>query len=335
MATIKQVSELAGVSSATVSRVINDTGIVKEPTKQLVLDAMKKLGYRHNVIAASLASKKTNTVGYVVPALHGSFFGPMMSGSEQLLRNAGKHMFIATGHSDEKAEKDAIDALLARRCDALILHVEAVSDDYLIELSKQEEPFVIVNRKIPEIQERCIDLDNILGGYLATKHLLDLGHTQIAYLTGSMFKADAQDRLLGHKKALEEASIPFDSALYFEGDFRVKTGMAGTETLLERDKPFTAIVCGNDEMAAGALNTLAKHNKRVPQDISLVGFDNIEFSEYLTPALTTIDYPMRGIGQMAATQILQQVYNVQRDKELRQSFAPEIVVRESTSPCNA
>lgn len=330
MATIKQVSELAGVSSATVSRVINDTGIVKEPTKQLVLDAMKKLGYRHNVIAASLASKKTNTVGYVVPALHGSFFGPMMSGSEALLRSAGKHMFIATGHSDEKAEKDAIEALLARRCDALILHVEAVSDEYLVELAEQEEPFVVVNRQIPAISDRCICLDNILGGYLATKHLLDLGHTQIAYLTGSMFKADAKDRLEGHKKALEEAGIAFDEALYVEGDFRVKTGMSGTQELLEKNTPFTAIVCGNDEMAAGALNTLSKHHKRVPNDISLVGFDNIEFSEYLTPPLTTVDYPMRGIGKMAALKILKQVYSHNSEQELIQSFSPEIVIREST-----
>lgn len=330
MATIKQVSELAGVSSATVSRVINDTGIVKEPTKQLVLDAMKKLGYRHNVIAASLASKKTNTVGYVVPALHGSFFGPMMSGSEHVLRRAGKHMFIATGHSDEKAEKDAIEALLARRCDALILHVEAVTDEYLIELSTQEEPFVVVNRHIPAIADRCICLDNVLGGYLATKHLLDLGHVNIAYITGSMFKADAQDRLLGYKKALEEANIPFDNGLYYEGDFRIKTGMAGTQALLEKNKSFSAIVCGNDEMAAGALNTLAKHNKRVPEDVSLVGFDNIEFSEYLTPPLTTVDYPMHGIGEMAALQILQQVYNMQSEQPLCQSFSSEIIVREST-----
>lgn len=333
MATIKQVSELAGVSSATVSRVINDTGIVKEPTKQLVLDAMKKLGYRHNVIAASLASKKTNTVGYVVPALHGSFFGPMMSGSEKLLRQAGKHMLIATGHSDEQAEIDAIEALLARRCDALILHVEAVSDAYLIELSEQEVPFVIVNRNIPDIASRCICLDNILGGYIATKHLIDLGHTDIAYITGSMFKADAQDRLLGHKKALEEANLPFNESLYFEGNFRVKTGMSGAKYLLEQGVSFTAIVCGNDEMASGALNTLAKHNKRVPEDVSLVGFDNIEFSEYLTPALTTVDYPMSGIGQMAATQILQQAYDAQTGHEINRSFEPELVVRDSTQRC--
>ncbi len=132
MVTIKQVSELAGVSSATVSRVINNTGTVKEKNRVLVHKAMEKLGYRHNVIAASLASNKTNTVGYVVPELHGSFYGEMMAGSEEVLRSANKNMFVVTGHSDEEAEIKEIEALLSRRCDALILHVEAVTDEYLI-----------------------------------------------------------------------------------------------------------------------------------------------------------------------------------------------------------
>ena len=186
MVTIKQVSELAGVSSATVSRVINNTGTVKEKTRQQVLDAMEKLGYRHNVIAASLASNKTHTVGYVVPELHGSFFGAMMAGSEKVLRQANKHMFIVAGHSDEALEKKEIEALLSRRCDALILHVEAVSDEYLIDLASQSVPIVVVNRYIEAIGEKCISLDNVLGGYLATRHLIDLGHTDIAYAAGAV-----------------------------------------------------------------------------------------------------------------------------------------------------
>ena len=207
MVTIKQVSELAGVSSATVSRVINNTDTVKEKTRQQVLDAMEKLGYRHNVIAASLASNKTHTVGYVVPELHGSFFGAMMAGSEKVLRQANKHMFVVTGHSDEALEKKEIEALLSRRCDALILHVEAVSDEYLIDLASQDVPIVVVNRYIEAIGEKCISLDNVLGAYLATKHLIDLGHTQIAYAAGALFKADGFNRLLGHKKALEESNF--------------------------------------------------------------------------------------------------------------------------------
>ncbi len=328
MATIKQVSELAGVSSATVSRVINKTGVVKEKTYAKVVAAMEELGYRHNVIAASLATNQTNTVGYVVPELHGSFFGAMMSGSEGVLREANKHMFIAAGHSNEAMEKQAIDVLLSRRCDALILHVEAVSDEYLIDLEKQDVPIVVVNRSVDAIRECCIAMDNKTGGYLATQHLIEQGHTSIAYISGPMFKADARDRLNGHQQALEEYKLSFSESLLYEGSFRLDSGIAGMQALLSQEVPFTAVVCANDEMAAGALNYLHRNNYRVPGEVSVVGFDNIEFSSYLTPALTTIDYPMQQIGEMAARHILNRAYR-KTQFEIVNQFKPELIKRDS------
>ncbi|MCC2616602.1 LacI family transcriptional regulator [Aestuariibacter halophilus] len=328
MATIKQVSELAGVSSATVSRVINNADSVKEKTRNLVLEAMRTLGYRHNVIAASLASNKTNTIGYVVPELHGSFFGPMMSGSEAELRNANKHMFVATGHSDEKVEQEEIEALLGRRCDGLILHVEAVSDSYLIDLARQDVPFVVVNRYIEEIGDYCISLDNVQGGYLATKTLLDAGHKDIAYIAGSLFKADARERLTGHKQALEEAGIMFNPALFYEGDFQAHSGFEGMMSLVGHLDAFTAVACANDEMASGAIEALRQEGIDVPQNCSVIGFDNIEFSSYLTPKLTTVNYPMREIGQMAARWILARAYG-KETLELEHVLPPHIIERDS------
>ncbi|NMH60880.1 LacI family DNA-binding transcriptional regulator [Alteromonas ponticola] len=329
MVTIKQVSEMAGVSSATVSRVINNTDTVKEKTRVKVMDAMARLGYRHNVLAASLASKKTNTIGYVVPELHGSFFGNMMAGSEKVLRNANKHMFVATGHSDEKLEMREIEALLSRRCDALILHVEAISDDYLIHLAEQDVPLVIVNRYIKEIEENCISLDNELGGYLATRHLIDLGHSQIAYLSGSLFKADGVNRLAGHKRALSEAGLRFDEALMFEGDFQAQSGDAGIKALAKQERQYSAVVCANDEMASGAINALREQNKCVPEDVSVIGFDNVDFASYLTPGLTTIDYPMREIGEMAARWILNRAYGDHK-MSLTHVLEPKLVLRGTT-----
>ena len=329
MVTIKQVSELAGVSSATVSRVINNTDTVKEKTRQQVLDAMEKLGYRHNVIAASLASNKTHTVGYVVPELHGSFFGAMMAGSEKVLRQANKHMLVVTGHSDEALEKKEIEALLSRRCDALILHVEAVSDEYLIDLASQDVPIVVVNRYIEAIGEKCISLDNVLGAYLATKHLIDLGHTQIAYAAGALFKADGFNRLLGHKKALEEANFYFDEESVAEGNFQAFSGEKCVDELFRRNVSFSAIACANDEMASGAINSLRKHGKRVPEDISVIGFDNVDFASYLTPKLTTVNYPVREIGAMASRWILNQAYG---DGKLTMEhiLSPKLIIRGTT-----
>jgi LacI family transcriptional regulator len=330
MVTIKQVSELAKVSSATVSRVINNPDTVKEKTRELVESAMATLGYRHNALAASLASNITNTIGYVVPELHGFFFGPMMGGSEHVLREANKHMFIVAGHSNEEQEKLEIEALLSRRCDALILHVEAVSDQYLINLAHQDVPLVIVNRYIDEIGENCISLDNIKGGYLATRHLLDIGHTEIAYLSGALFKADGKNRLEGHKKALAEAGISFDETLTYEGDFQGKSGENGIRTLLKADKQFTAVACANDEMASGAINALRQAGRRVPEDVSVIGFDNIEFAGYLSPGLTTIDYPAREIGAMAARWILNRAYG-DHSMELTHFLQPRLILRGTTS----
>ncbi|BDX07130.1 LacI family DNA-binding transcriptional regulator [Planctobacterium marinum] len=328
MATIKQVSELAGVSLATVSRVINNTDQVKPGTKAKVEDAMKTLGYRPNFIAQSLASNKSNTVGYVVPELHGSFFGDLLSGTERLLKQANKHLFIAAGHSNEVDEVKAIESLLSRRCDALILHLEAVSNDYLVQLAKDNVDFVVVNRFIAEISERCVTLDNVKGGYIATQALIDNGHKSIAYITGSLWKADAEDRFTGHKAALQEAGIALRPELVFEGDFQADSGYKGMSQLLNSGETITAVCCGNDEMAYGAAEAIREKGLRIPDDISLVGFDDIEFSRFLQPKLSTVKYPMRDIGETAAKMILQKIYN--KDFSVKHHiFDPVMISRNS------
>lgn len=331
MITIKQVSEMAGVSSATVSRVINNSGKVKEKNRLQVLKAMETLGYRHNVIAASLASNKTNTVGYVVPELHGSFYGEMMSGSEEVLRAANKNLFVVTGHSDEEAEKAEIETLLSRRCDALILHVEAVTDDYLIKLVQQNVPLIVVNRYVPAISQHCISLDNQHGGYLGTRYLVERGHRHIAYISGSLFKADSMDRLTGHKRALQEGGITFNPKLAYEGNFSAESGEHGVRELLKQGIEFTAISCGNDEMAAGAINALKAAGKQVPDDVSIVGFDDINYANYLTPKLTTVEYPMHKIGTMAARWVLDHAYGA-KSLKLDNLLMPRLIERESCLP---
>jgi len=328
MATIYEVSKLAGVSLATVSRVMNNNTPVRESTRKKVLAAMEQLGYRPNSLAQSLASNCSNSIGILVSELHGPFYGEMLTGIEAEFRAAGKHVIIAAGHSERSTEQDGIEFLLSRSCDALILHVEAVTDDYLIKLAQSDTPFVLLNRQIPAIAERCISLNNELGGYLATQHLLQLGHRQIAYIAGPMWKTDAKERYEGHQRALAEYQLVANPALFYEGDFRETGGTKGLAVLLATGQHFTALVCANDEMASGALTAAREQGLSVPEHFSVIGFDNVNFAYYTYPKLSTIDYPISAMGQMAARWVLSKVYH-NHNEHVQQLFEPILIIRDS------
>ncbi len=328
MATIYQVSELAGVSLATVSRVMNNSPRVSDSTRAKVVAAMEQLGYRPNSIAQSLASNRSNSVGILVSELHGPFYGAMLSGIENECRAAGKHVIIAAGHSEEASEKDGIAFLQSRSCDALILHVEAVSDDYLIKLASADIPVVLINRFIPELADNCICLNNELGGYLATQLLLQQGHRQLAYIAGPSWKSDAKERYAGHLRALAEAGIAPEPKLFAEGDFQENGGGLALQRLLRSGKAFSGLICANDEMAAGAMVVARQHGIRLPEQLSIVGFDNVIVARYVYPQLSTIDYPVEDMGRMAARWVLKNIYQ-QKGLKLQNLFEPTVVQRDS------
>jgi len=328
MATIYEVSELAGVSLATVSRVLNNNARVSSKTREKVLTAMNELGYRPNSIAQSLASNRSNSVGILVSELHGPIWGHMMAGIESELRAAGKHVIITTGHSEQDKEKDGIEFLLSRNCDAIILHVEAVSDEYLIELSQGNVPVYLMSRYVDALKDNCISIDNCLGGYLATKAVLELGHTDVAYITGHQYKPDSINRLKGHKQALAEKNIPFNEELLFIGDYKETGGSAGLKHFIDNKLSFSALVCANDEMASGAMKYAREHGYELPQDLSIMGFDNVMFANYLYPKLTTIDNPANEMGKMAANLVLKNIYN-QKNITTKNIFEPKVIMRKS------
>ena len=331
MATIYEVSKLAGVSLATVSRVMNNSGRVSPKTRKKVLLAMKSLNYQPNTIAQSLASRRSNCVGVLVSELHGPIFGALVSSIEEELRLAGKFTIFAVGHSDEVKEKEGINFLISRNCDALILHLEAIADDYLLEQKDSVIPFVIINRNVQGLEGNCISLNNEQGGYEATKLLLELGHRDIAYISGPATWGDSSARLAGHKRALAEFDINFDEQLTIEGDYLVLGGNRAMKQLFERGIQFSAVICANDEMAVGALDVIRERGLSIPDDISVVGYDNVRWAPFLSPKLTTVNNPIRDMGRMAARWVLKNVYN--EDKLTIQTiFEPEIVARESAGP---
>jgi LacI family transcriptional regulator len=328
MVTIYEVSKLAGVSLATVSRVINNSGKVTEKTREKVLLAIEELGFRPNSMAQSLALKRSNSVGILIPELHGPFFGVMLSNIELVLWEAGKRVIITAGHSDEARELDCIEFLLGGSCDALILHVYSVSDEYLIRLNEGNVPIILLNRYIPEMADRCISLDNEHGGYIATRALLEHGHTQIAYISGPHWKMDSFRRLAGHKRALQEFGLAFDGQLLFEGNFEESSGRQGMTSLLQSGRSFTGLVCANDEMAAGAMDVAREQGMKIPDDVSIIGFDNVFFSRYLTPKLSSISCRIDEMGRMAARCVLKTMYG-EEQLSIQNEFQPSLVLRAS------
>lgn len=334
MATIYEVSTLAGVSLATVSRVINNNTRVSEKTRVKVEQAMLELGYRPNSIAQSLASNRTNSVGILVSELHGPFFGQMMAGIESELRAAGKHVIITAGHSDEAKEKEGIEFLISRNCDAIILHVEAVTDDYLVNLNKKDIPTYLMSRYVPAMSDNCISLNNELGGYIAAQAVIAQGHKNIAYIAGPQFKADAKDRLIGHQRALAENHLVFNEQLYFEGVFKEISGSNGLKHLIQQKIPFTALVCANDEIASGAITYAREQGFTLPENLSIIGFDNVNFCLHTYPKLTTVENPVNLMGQMAAKLVLRNIYQ-KKNISIKHSFEPTLITRQSVTKANA
>lgn len=327
MATIKHVSEYAGVSQATVSRVINGTSRVSHDKKLKVEKAIKELGYRPNSIAQALASSRTGSVGIVVPELGGPFFSGILHCLEENLRRFGYHAVVTAGSNTEQGQRESVEFLLGRRVDALILHAQHLSDDYLIALEEQGISVVLVNRFVPEMALSCIDIDNELGGKIATQHLINMGHKEIACITGPLDKSDARGRLQGYRKALEEAGLEYNETLVSEAGFTEETGVSAMKKLLKRGCDFSAIFASNDHMAFGAFEVLRSEGISVPEDVSLVGFDNILFARYLTPGLTTINFPIEQMSIEAVQLTIQKLNKNKRDVNFK--LSPSLVTRNS------
>ncbi|HAM18567.1 MAG TPA: LacI family transcriptional regulator, partial [Alteromonas macleodii] len=325
MPTIYQVAERAGVSLSTVSRVLNGKASVNKVLKERVEKAVKELNYRPNSVARSLANNRTDSVGVLVPELNAPFFGDLMQAVESTLRAADKHVIISVGRNCLETEKDAVEFLISRNCDALIMHAEALSDEYLLELNQSKLPVALVNRQVEGLPEACTSLDNEKGGYLATRHLLELGHKDIAYISGPTDKCDASLRLEGHKRALSEAGLPINPQLIFNGDYSEEDGKIGLLELMARDVPFTALVCANDWMASGAISCARDLGMSLPHDLSVVGFDDVVFAHHVFPRLTTVSNPIAEMAEMSAKYILNKVYGQANNVQLY--FEPSLVVR--------
>jgi LacI family transcriptional regulator len=328
--TIRDVARHAGVSASTVSRVLNRTARVAPAKHAAVLKAVQSLGYRPNVVAQELASGRSRAFGVLPQGISSPFYGRLLKGVEQGLRGSGYYPIFASGEQPAE-ESQAIELFLSHRVDALILVGGQLPEEDIVRLAERM-PLIAIGRNIRGLEHRCLRVENRGGGYRATRHLLDLGHVGIAHITGLPRHADAIARREGYAAALADAGIALDPALVIEGDFEERSGYVAAESLLAAGVPFTAVFAGNDQMACGAGAALVRHGLRVPQDVSIVGFDDQPHAAYTWPALTTVRQPAMEMGMAAARALLDQLRG---HGFVQPTFNTDLVLRDSTGPAPA
>lgn len=327
-ATLERVARLAGVSPATVSRILNGSARVTDRRRAAVEEAIRELNYRPNALARGLAQGRTNSIGVLTQDIASPFYGEALRGIEDALKDTGSIPLIVSGHWMLKDEIERIDHLLSRRVDGLIVLTGGLTDEHLARYAR-EVPLVVTGRDLQGPGITSLRFDDYLGARLATEHLVRLGHTRIAHIAGPLDHFDSVERLRGYRDALSEAGIAADERLVVHADFHEPGGLLAINQLLSARAPFTAVFAANDQMALGAMLALHVHGIRVPEDISVVGFDDLPVSNYIVPPLTSVRQPVYEMGAAAARTLIAMIEGRQGNEALA---GPELVVRASSKP---
>jgi len=331
MVTIKDVARVSGLSTSTVSRVIRGESNVKKASRDKIQRVIDDLGYTPNINAQALVSSKSNTLGVIVPMVSMPFFGALVCGAEEALVSTGYRVVIANAAGSEQAERDAINALLQHKCGAIVFHSMHLSDDQLVELSQQIPGLVFVNRFVSKIAHRCVWLDNNYGAQEAVKHLIAKGHKSVAAVSRADLNPDAQARLEGIKTGLHSAGITIDDELIQFGQTAdMDGGRQAASKLLDTGKKFSAILAYNDNMAAGVVHELHSRGVRVPDEVSVVGFDDIFIAKVCYPQLTSMHYPVSEMASYAAKLAIELSENPVEAGRTH-LFMPHLVERNSVS----
>ena len=323
--TLEMVAKEAGVSPATVSRILNGTAVVSPLRKKAVDDAIAKLGFVPNPVARGLAGGRTFSIGVITQTLDSPFYGATLRGIEEKLLPLGYSPLFVSGQWNADVESRCMDLLRARRVDGIIVLTGRLTDKALKQYAKTL-PIVVTGRTLNAPGLVALHPNNVEGARLATQQLIDLGHRQIAFIGGDPQHPDAIERFLGYRNALQAARIAFDPGLVAEGGFYEAGGMQAAVGLIASRKRFTAIFAANDQMALGAALGLSRHSIRVPEDVSLIGYDDLSASLYANPPLSSVHQSAYEMGQIAADVLLQMLAG---QKPSFQLPAPRLVLRES------
>jgi LacI family transcriptional regulator len=304
-ATIKDVARLAGVSVATVSRVLNSSAPVRDATRDRVLEVARELRFTPNGAARTLSRRRAGALGVILPDLYGEFFSELLRGIDQEAQRAGHSLLVSSSHHDSHGVAVAVRTMRGR-VDGLLVMAPEVEAEALDAALPEGLPVVLLNRA-PGVTAASVMVDNFGGAHAMTVHLLSLGHRRIGFLAGAVDNADSDERELGYRAALDEAGVPFDAGLYVRGDFTEDGGWRGARALLARAEPPSVIFAANDAMAVGVLSALREAEIDVPGTVAVVGFDDIPVARYLNPPLTTVRVGIAALGERAAALLLRDV----------------------------
>lgn len=331
-ATIRDIADLAGVSIATVSRVLNDRPDVARETRESVLQVVRANGFSTNRGARGLSSGRTGMIGLTLPLVADAYFGPILSGAAEALHERDMRIVLAPTLHEHDREVSLLERLMRGTTDGAILMLPEESADELLMLQRQGFPFVVVDpREPPPEGIACVSAMHASGATQATQHLLELGHRRIGAIAGSPGWYATEERLIGFRAALAGAGMLLDPDLVAYSDWRMARGMEAAEKLLSLPNPPTAIFGFNDNVAIGVLHVARKLGLTVPDDLSVVGFDDTELATTVTPQLTSVRQPLAELGRTGVSLLLR-VLERQRVDALRMELSTTLVIRETTAP---
>lgn len=329
--TIYDVAEKAGVSIATVSKVINNTGRISEKTRKKVQEIMEQLHYEPSMVASALTSKRTGTIGLLVPDIANPFFAEVARSFEDYAQKLGFGLVIcSTDGNDEKA-KLYLSLLMRKQVDGLIITTHIEDADLLDQLMQRQIPIVLFSIDIPLLSVNAVSVDDYKGGLLATNYLLSLGHKRIAVIAEELSRGSSSYRIQGYKEAMTKAGAKVMESNIISTKATVENGKTAAQQLLKKKGRPTAIFACNDLLAIGAMEAARKLEIKIPEELSIIGFDNTILAGIANPSLTSVSQPIKEMANQAMTVLVEEIEHGQSSKQ-RVFMLPELVIRNSTAP---
>ncbi|WP_022664143.1 LacI family DNA-binding transcriptional regulator [Desulfospira joergensenii] len=330
MSTILDVAKLAGVSTATVSRVINSPDAVREPTRKKVRRAMEVCNYKYNALARGFVTKQSNTIGLIIPNINNPVFAESTQGVQDHADRNKVQVILGNTYYQYDQEENLIRTLREKQVDGLIITTTNPKGDVLKSLVEEKVPFVLLYSTIKKGPISAVGIDNYQGGYRATEHLVQLGHRRVGMVAGKFSISDRSlHRWHGYRQCLKNYGIAYDNSLLFQTDYSLTGGSVSVKKMLALKKSPTAVFCSNDYLALGAMKGARECGLSLPEDLSIVGFDDIQISSYVIPGLTTIHQPAYEMGQLGA-KLLFRLMEEKQSKPVQVMLESSLVIREST-----
>jgi LacI family transcriptional regulator len=327
--TIKDVAREASVSVATVSRALNGHENVAEGVRKHVTEIANRLRYQPHAAARSLSSRRTQTIGVVLPDLYGEFFSELIRGIDAVARARRQHLLVSSYHGHPEEQGEALRAMRGRVDGLLVLSPYADRPGFLTDNLPTALPAVLINTHLPDATYPVLSIDNFGGASAMVEHLAEAGHQRIAFICGPEDNFDASERLRGYRTALAKR-LPDAQAVELPGDFGESSGYeAGKRILASKQRP-DAVFAANDMMALGCLYAFNEAEVKVPADIALAGFDDIPLARFVHPTLTTMRVSIAELGGLALTRLLQSIESEESQSSALQTLVPELIVRESS-----